>query len=46
MQDPASPLYYGSKNDMPVFGKKLAAGELDSLAAFLTAQREQRDAPP
>jgi mono/diheme cytochrome c family protein len=39
LQDPASPLYYGGKNDMPVFSKKLSAAEMDSLAAFLAAQR-------
>ena len=40
LTDPASPLYYGSKNDMPAFGKKLTAPELDSLAVFLQAQRQ------
>lgn len=40
LQNPGSPLYYGSKNDMPAFGKKLTAAELDALAAFLQAQRQ------
>ena len=40
LENPASPLYYGSKNDMQAFGKKLTAAELDSLAAFLQAQRQ------
>lgn len=40
LTDPASPLYYGSKNDMPAFGKKLTAPELDALAVFLQAQRQ------
>jgi ubiquinol-cytochrome c reductase cytochrome b subunit len=42
LTDPASPLYYGGKNDMTAFGKKLTAGELDSLAAYLQAQRQSR----
>ncbi len=40
LKDPASPLYYGSKNDMPAFGKKLTAAELELLTAFLQAQRQ------
>ena len=40
LSDPGSPLYYGSKNDMPAFGKKLTAAELDALTAFLQAQRQ------
>jgi ubiquinol-cytochrome c reductase cytochrome b subunit len=40
LKDPASPLYYGSKNDMQAFGKKLTATELDLLTAFLQAQRQ------
>ena len=40
LHDPGSPLYYGNKNDMPAFGKKLTAAELDALAAFLQAQRQ------
>jgi mono/diheme cytochrome c family protein len=39
LDNPASPLYYGDKNDMPLFTKKLTAAELDSLAAYLQAQR-------
>lgn len=40
--DPGSPLHYGTKNDMPAFGKKLSAVELDRLAAFLVSQRDGR----
>jgi ubiquinol-cytochrome c reductase cytochrome b subunit len=32
---PDSALFYGDKNDMPSFGKKLSADELDRLAAYL-----------
>jgi ubiquinol-cytochrome c reductase cytochrome b subunit len=39
LQNPAAPLYYGTKNDMPAFGKKLTAAELDGLTAYLQAQR-------
>lgn len=42
LSDPGSPLYYGKKNDMPAFAKKLTAAELDSLTALLQAQRQSR----
>jgi ubiquinol-cytochrome c reductase cytochrome b subunit len=42
LQDPASPLFYGEKNDMPAYGKKLTAEELDSLSAFVAAQRDAK----
>ncbi len=43
LSDPGSPLYYGKKNDMPAFGKKLTGAELDSLAALLQAQRHPKN---
>ena len=36
---PASITYYGDKNDMPAFGKKLSDGEMSRLLMFLLAQR-------
>ncbi len=39
LNNPASPLYYGEKNDMPLFSKKLTPAELDSLTTYLQAQR-------
>jgi len=39
LEGPGSQLYYGDKNDMPAFEKKLAPIELDRIAAFLAAQR-------
>lgn len=37
LENPGAPLYYGEKNDMPSFGKKLTAVELDRLATYLTS---------
>ncbi len=37
--NPGSPLYFGEKNEMPAFGQKLTAKELDRLAAYLLAER-------
>lgn len=39
LHDPGAPELYGSKNDMPAFGKKLSAAEIDRLAAFLMTLR-------
>lgn len=39
---PGSPLYYGEKNDMPAFDKKLSPAQQDSLILFLQAQRSAR----
>ena len=39
LQDPASPLYFGEKNDMPLFGKKLSKTELERLTLYLREQR-------
>ena len=36
---PGSVTYYGDKNDMPAFAKKLSDAELVRLLAFLSAQR-------
>jgi ubiquinol-cytochrome c reductase cytochrome b subunit len=35
LRDPSSPLYYDGDNGMPVFGKALAARDIDDLVAFL-----------
>lgn len=37
---PDAPTYFGEKNDMPAFGKKMSAEELDQISAFIAAQRE------
>jgi ubiquinol-cytochrome c reductase cytochrome b subunit len=39
LHDPGAPELYGSKNDMPAFGKKLSPTEIDRLAAFLVTLR-------
>lgn len=36
---PGSPLRYGDKNDMPAFGKKLEAAEIERLVLFLRAEQ-------
>ena len=36
---PGSVTYFGDKNDMPAFGKKLSDGEIARLSAFLLTQR-------
>ncbi len=36
---PGAVTYYGEKNDMPAFGKKLSDGELTRLIRFVMAQR-------
>lgn len=38
---PGAATFYGEKNDMPAFGKKLSETELSRLVAFLLAQRER-----
>ncbi len=38
---PGAVTYYGEKNDMPAFGKKLSETELARLVAFVLAQRER-----
>ncbi|PSM32278.1 cytochrome b N-terminal domain-containing protein [Haliangium sp. UPWRP_2] len=38
---PGAATYYGEKNDMPAFGKKLGETELARLVTFLRAQRER-----
>jgi ubiquinol-cytochrome c reductase cytochrome b subunit len=37
---PDAPTYFGEKNDMPAFGKKMSDEELNQLSAFVAAQRE------
>jgi ubiquinol-cytochrome c reductase cytochrome b subunit len=39
LQAPSSPLHFGEKNDMPAFGKKLTAVELQQLSSFLLIER-------
>lgn len=39
LADPGDPLYFGEKNDMPRFGEKLSADDLDALAKFLVSLR-------
>lgn len=39
LENPGTPLYYGDKNDMPAFGKKLSPVELDRLTGFLIKER-------
>ncbi len=38
---PGAATFYGEKNDMPAFGKKLGETELARLVTFLRAQRER-----
>lgn len=39
LQTPGAPIFYGEKNDMPSFAKKLSDSELARLSAFVGAQR-------
>jgi ubiquinol-cytochrome c reductase cytochrome b subunit len=39
LESPGAAILYGEKNDMPAFGKKLSAGDLDRLTLFLSAER-------
>lgn len=35
VRDPGTPLFYDKDNEMPVFGKRLTAEEIDAVVAFL-----------
>jgi ubiquinol-cytochrome c reductase cytochrome b subunit len=39
LEQPGSAMYFGEKNDMPSFAKKLTPVEIDRLTSFLLAQR-------
>jgi ubiquinol-cytochrome c reductase cytochrome b subunit len=38
LKEPGSPLFFGEKNDMPSFARKLTAEELDQVAGYVAAQ--------
>jgi ubiquinol-cytochrome c reductase cytochrome b subunit len=38
---PASPRFFGDKNDMPAFAEKLGPAEIDALAAYVTSLRDE-----
>src|SRR5262249_33676162 len=42
VMDPGSPLFFGEKNDMPAYGKKLTAEEVDRVSAWVAAQRDAK----
>ena len=37
LRDPGAPNYYDAQNGMPDFGRRLDAGELEDLVAFLVS---------
>ena len=42
LADPASPLYFGRRSDMPSFGSRLTAEQLSDVVAYLQGQAKSR----
>ncbi|MCS6913253.1 MAG: cytochrome b N-terminal domain-containing protein [Myxococcales bacterium] len=42
LKEPASPLFFGDKSEMPSFANKLTERELEQVAAFVAAQRDAK----